>query len=158
MMNTNEDIKKYLSELEDDDIKVRDAARWHLVSIGLAAVPALIHQLKTDKERCRREAAQILGEIHDETAVDDLVEALVDDSTSVEWAASKALIKYDLGAIRPLREGLNRHFNSEHFRRCAFYILYTLNQTHQLGPNVQEMLVVCTAWNHPPAQRGQQNM
>jgi hypothetical protein len=30
MMNTNEDIKKYLSELEDDDIKVRDAARWHL--------------------------------------------------------------------------------------------------------------------------------
>lgn len=144
-MNTDKDIKKYLSELEDDNIKVRDAARWHLVSIGPAAVSALIHQLKTDKERCRREAAQILGEIRDETAVDELVDALVDDSISVEWAASKALIKYDLGAIRPLRKGLNRHFSSERFRRCAFYILYTLNQTHQLGPNVQEMLVVCAA-------------
>jgi HEAT repeat protein len=155
MMNTNEEIKKYLSELEDDDIKVREAARWNLVSIGSAAVPALTDQLKTNKERCRREAAQILGEIHDETAVDSLVEALVDNSVSVEWAASKALIKYDLGAIRPLREGLNRHFNSERFRRCAFYILYTLNQTHQLGPNVQEMLVVCAAWNDSPASRGQ---
>lgn len=28
VMNTKDDIKEYLIELEDDDIKVRDAARW----------------------------------------------------------------------------------------------------------------------------------
>lgn len=156
-MNTTEEIKKYLSDLEEKDIKVRDAARWHLVHMGPAAVPALIHRLKTDTERHRREAAQILGEIHDERAADALVDALVDESVSVEWAASKALIKYDLGAIGPLEKGLNRHFNSAYFQRCAFYILYMLNQTHKLGPQVQEMLILCAALSHPPAQDGQQN-
>jgi HEAT repeat protein len=157
-MNTIEEIKKYLSDLEEDDIQVRDAARWHLVRLGSAAVPALIHQLKTDTERHRRDAAQILGEIHDERAVDALVDALVDDSISVEWAASKALIKHDLGAIGPLEKGLNRHFDSACFQRCAFYILYMLSQTHQLGPRVQELLILCAALSHPPAQHGQQNM
>jgi HEAT repeat protein len=139
-MNTDEDIKKYLFELEDDDIKVRDAARWQLASIGRAAVPDLIHQLKTDKEPCRREAAKILGEIQDERAVDDLVEALLDDSIGVGWAASETLIKYGPSAILPLLEGITRHFDSERFRRGSFHVLHTLKDLHGLQPKIQEVL------------------
>jgi HEAT repeat protein len=139
-MNTKDVIKEYLIELEDDDIKVRDAARRQLASIGPAVIPDLISQLKTDKESCRREAAQILGEIHDESSADDLVEALLDDSIGVEWAASEALIKYGPDAILPLLEGITRHFDSERFRRGAYHVLHTLKHLHGLHPKVQEVL------------------
>jgi HEAT repeat protein len=140
VMNTKDDIKEYLIELEDDDIKVRQAARWQLASLGPAAIPDLVHQLKTDKEPCRREAAHILGEIHDESAVDDLVEALLDDSIGVEWAASEALIKYGPSAILPLLEGVTRHFDSARFRRGAFHVLHTLKDLQGLHPKVQKVL------------------
>ena len=149
-MNTKDDIKEYLIELEDDDIKVRDAARWQLASIGPAVIPDLVRQLKTDKEPCRREAAQILGEIHDESAVDDLVEALLDDSIGVEWAASEALIRYGPGTILPLLEGVTRHFDSERFRRGAFHVLHMLKDLHGLHPKVQEVLDALRSME-PPA-------
>jgi HEAT repeat protein len=141
-MNTNikEDVKKRLAELEDEDIKVRDAARLQLAMIGQAAVPDLVHQLKTDNEPCRREAANLLGEIQDKSAVDDLVEALMDESIGVEWAASEALIKYGPSAIVPLLEGITRHFDSTRFRQRAFHVLHELDRAHYLHPNVKEVM------------------
>jgi HEAT repeat protein len=139
-VSIQKDIKRYLLELEDDDLRVRAAARWQLASIGQAAVPDLIHQLKTDRETCRLEAAKILGEVRAQAAADDLVESLVDDSIGVSWAASEALIKYGPGAILPLLEGLTHHFDSERFRRGAFHILHELDQLHQLSPKVKEVL------------------
>jgi HEAT repeat protein len=140
-MNTGKVITKYLLELEDDDIHVRDAARWALASFGEETVPALVHQLKTDKEFCRREAAIILGKIHEESAADDLVEALLDDSIGVEWAASEALIKYGPAAILPLLEGITRHFGSERFRRGAYHVLHALDQRYELRSKVQDVLI-----------------
>ncbi len=139
-MTINQDIKKHLVALEDNDIKVRDAARLQLATIGQAAVPDLVHQLKTDKEPCRREAATILGEIQDGSAVDDLVEALMDESIGVEWAASEALIKYGPAAIIPLLEGVIHHFDSSRFRQRAFHVLHELDKTHYLSPKVKEVM------------------
>jgi len=139
-MVTKDDIESYLIELEDDDTKVRSVARWQLASLGSEAVPDLIHQLKTDKEHCRWEAAKILGEIGDPSAAKALVEALVDESINVHWAASEALIKYQREAILPLLEGIIRHFDSMRFRQGAFHILHTLERSHQLEPEVQEVL------------------
>lgn len=139
-MSTKEDIKTYQVELEDEDSKVRKIARWELASIGPEAVPALIHQLKTDKERCRWEAAKILGNIIDDTAAEALVEALVDESINVHWAASEALIKYGHSAILPLLEGITRHFDSMRFRQGAYHILHMLERSHQLDTYVQEVL------------------
>jgi len=134
------DIKKHLVELEDDDIKVRAAARWQLATIGSEAVPQLVNQLKTDKEFCRREAARLLGEIQDKSAADDLVEALMDDSIGVEWAASEALIKYGPGAIVPLLEGITHHFDSTRFRQRAFHVLHELDRVHYLHPEVKAVM------------------
>lgn len=139
-MNRAEDIKRYLFQLEDHDIRVRDVARWQLASMGRDAVPDLIQQLRTDKEACRLEAAKILGEIKDAGAVDDLVEALLDDSVGVAWAASETLIKYGPDAILPLLQGLTRHFDSERFRRGAFHVLHQLDQRHGLNPAFQKVL------------------
>ncbi len=139
-MDTEEEIRSHLADLEADDIKVRDAARFQLAHMGPAAAPDLIHQLKTDKEPCRREAAKILGEIHEQSAAADLVEALLDDSIGVEWAASEALIKYRRAAILPLLEGITRHFDSERFRRGALHVLHALDQRDQLGSKGKEVL------------------
>jgi HEAT repeat protein len=139
-MDTEEDIKQLLVELEADDVEVRNVARRQLASIGPEAIPDLIHQLKTDRERCRWEAAKILGEIHDEAAVDALVEALLDQSISVHWVATEALIKYGQGAILPLLEGITRHFDSMRFRQGAYHILHVFERFHQLDPKVQEVL------------------
>ena len=139
-MSMNEDVKKRLVELEDDDIKVRRTARLQLATMGQEAAPDLVHQLKTDKEPCRREAAKILGEIQDESAADELVEALLDESIGVEWAASEALIKYGHGAVIPLLEGITRHFESTRFRQRAFHVLHELNRDHYLHPKVKEVM------------------
>ena len=139
-MSTKEEIKNYLVELEADDIEVRNIARRQLASIGPEVIPDLINQLKTDRQRCRWEAAKILGEIHDETAVDALVEALLDDSISVHWVATESLIRYGQGAILPLLEGITRHFDSMRFRQGAYHILHVMENFHQLEPEVQEVL------------------
>jgi HEAT repeat protein len=139
-INIEEDIQKHLGELEDDDIKIRDAARLQLATIGREAVPQLVQQLKTDKEPCRREAAKLLGEIQEESAAYDLVEALLDESIGVEWAASEALIKYGHQAIIPLLEGITRYFDSTRFRQRAFHVLHELDRNHYLHPKVKEVM------------------
>jgi hypothetical protein len=139
-MSTEDDIKELLVDLENDDINARNMARRQLASIGPEAVPALIHQLKTDKEQCRWEAAKILGEIRDASAADALVEALLDDSISVHWVATESLIKYGQTGIMPLLEGITRHFDSMRFRQGAYHILHVLERFHRLEPQIQEVL------------------
>ena len=139
-MNDEEEIKKYLVDLENDDSQIRNIARHKLASIGPEAVPDLIHQLKTDRERCRWEAAKILGAIPDEAAVNALVEALLDNSISVHWVATESLIQQGQSAILPLLEGITRHFDSMRFRQGAYHILHMLERFHQLDPKVQEVL------------------
>jgi len=139
-MNQKEDIKKFLIDLDDDEIETRNLARLQLAHLGSEAVPDLIHQLKTDNSRCRWEAVKILGDIHDEAAVDALVEALLDDSINVHWAATEALIKYGRDAVLPLLKGITRHFDSMRFRQGAYHILHMLERFHRLSPEVQEVL------------------
>jgi hypothetical protein len=140
MAANEEDVKNYLVDLESDDIEVRNLARRQLTNIGPEIIPDLIYQLKNDKQQCRWEAAKILGEIRDPAAADALVDALLDDSISVHWAVSEALIKYGRDAILPLLEGITRHFDSMRFRQGAYHILHVLERFHQLDPKTQEVL------------------
>jgi len=139
-MSNKEVISNYLVKLEDDDIQVRNTARWQLASIGSEAVPDLINQLKTDRERCRWEAAKILGEICDESAAEALVEALLDESINVHWVATEALINYGRDAVLPVLEGITRHFDSMRFRQGAYHILHVLESSQHLDSEVQEVL------------------
>ncbi len=139
-MSTVEDIHTFLKELDNQDIKIRNQARQHLLSVGEKAVPDLIQQLKTDRLRCRWEAAKLLGEIHDKKAINPLVDALMDDSINVHWAATESLIKFGRDATLPLLEGITHHFDSMRFRQGAFHVLHMLEGFHHLDPEVQEVL------------------
>ena len=140
-MDTKDEIKQYLLDLENDETQVRNIARHKLAGIGPEAVPDLIQQLKTDRERCRWEAAKILGDIPDnEAAVEALVEALMDNSINVHWVATESLIKHGQNAILPLLEGITRHFDSMRFRQGAYHVLHMLERLHHLDPEIQDVL------------------
>ncbi len=138
-MDTPE-LSDLIKKLGDKDLHVRDQARYLLADAGKDAVQPLIEMLKSPNTHDRREAVKILGRIQDKSAADVLVEALTDESMSVHWAASEALIELGGGAILPLLDGLKRHFDSARFRQGAYHILHTFESTGKLEPHVQEVL------------------
>lgn len=139
-MSVNQDTQKHLEKLEDDNLQIREMARWSLVSAGSDVVPELIETLRNDRQRCRWEAARLLGKIRDKRALEPLVEALLDDSINVHWVASEALIQYGKDAILPLLKGLIRHFDSVRFRHGAYHILHMMERFSHLDPKTQAVL------------------
>ena len=97
----------------------------------------MLHSKNTND---RTEAVKLLGKIGDKSAAEALVEALIDESMNVHWAASEALIGLGGGAILPLLKGLEKHFDSARFRQGAYHILHTFENRGQLESHVQEVL------------------
>jgi len=137
---TTIEVSNLIEKLGNDDIHEREQARYLLVDAGKDAIPLLVEMLKSKNHQQRWEAVKLLGKIHDNSSADVLVEALTDESMSVHWAASEALIKLGGGAILPLLEGLERHFDSARFRQGAYHILHMFEHMGHLDPHVQEVL------------------
>lgn len=134
------EIEKHIQDLGSDDIHVREHARYLLIEAGEDASPLLVDILKTGGERKRWEAARLLGEIRDPATAEALVQALVDQSIGVHWAASEALIAIGQAAIVPLLNGLIRHFDSARFRQGAYHVLHTFEHFQQLDAKALEVL------------------
>jgi len=134
------EFSSLIEKLGDKDIHVREQARYLLTNAGKDAIPPLIELLKSPNTHERWEAVRLLGRIGDKSAADALVEALTDESMSVHWAASEALIGLGGGAILPLLEGLERHFDSARFRQGAYHILHMFEHMGHLDSHVQEVL------------------
>jgi HEAT repeat protein len=135
-----QEIEKHIQELGSEDIHEREQARYLLIDAGNEATPLLLEVLKTGGERKRWEAAKLLGEIRDPAAAEALVEALVDQSIGVHWAASEALIAIGQAAIIPLLNGLIHHFDSARFRQGAYHVLHTFEHFQQLDLRALEVL------------------
>ncbi len=136
----NHEISDLMERLEGDDIHAREQTRYLIVSAGTDAVPSLVDTLQNGNRNQRWEAAKLLGRIGDLSAASALVEALLDESMSVHWAASESLIELGSGAILPLLEGLRRHFDSARFRQGAYHILHMFEKMGYLEPHVQDVL------------------
>jgi len=134
------ELSSLIKKLDDKDFHVRDQARYLLIDAGKDAVQPLIEMLKSPNAHKRWEAVKLLGKIRDKSAADVLVEALTDESMSVHWAASEALIGLGAGAILPLLEGLVKHFDSARFRQGAYHILHMFEHLGHLDSHVQEVL------------------
>jgi len=134
------ELSDLIKKLGDEDIHVREQARYLLIDAGKDAVPFLVEMLKNPNSHARWEAVKLLGKIRDTSIADALVEALIDESMNVHWAASEALIGMGSGAILPLLEGLERHFDSARFRQGAYHILHMFEHMGHLDPHVQEVL------------------
>ncbi|MGD8567873.1 MAG: HEAT repeat domain-containing protein [Gammaproteobacteria bacterium] len=81
------------------------------VSLGKAAIPALIHELQSDQWRDRMNAADTLAKIHDPEAISALINALQeDDNADVRAALVEALATYkQKQVVPPLIKALDDH-------------------------------------------------
>ena len=139
-MSTKEDIEGLISKLANNDKTVREHARLRLLEAGPEATPHLINALHHQNSLIRHEAAKTLTGLHDPSAGPALVEALIDESIEVHWAASEALIALGRDAILPVLHGITRHFDSYRFRQGAYHVLRTLKRTSQLDPHSLRVL------------------
>ncbi|HPX78584.1 MAG TPA: HEAT repeat domain-containing protein, partial [Methanobacterium sp.] len=55
----------------------------------------------------RRRSCEVLGEIHEESAVEHLIPLLMDEDSSVKWRSREALKKIGEPAVMPLIEALD---------------------------------------------------
>ena len=134
------EISDLMEKLGAGDVHLREQARYLLVDAGSDVVPSLVEMLHSKNSNQRWEAVKLLGRIGDKSTADALVEALIDESMSVHWAASEALIGMGSGAILPLLKGLTRHFDSARFRQGAYHILHMFERFGHLDAHVQEVL------------------
>ena len=96
-------IQPLIEAMADFDKSVREQATLALSNIGKAAVGQLSDAMKEPKWETRYRAAEALGRIADEKAVQPLIKGLKDNRDHVRYMAAKGL--RDLGdsdAIEPL--------------------------------------------------------
>jgi hypothetical protein len=136
-MTRADEITKLINTLKNEDRSKHEQARYALVQMGRQATPFLIDLLEHSNHHTRWEAAKALAGIKDPAAAPALVEALMDDSIEIHWAASEALIALGKSAMPSLLKGITKHFNSYRFRHGAYHILHTFNTKHLLDENTR---------------------
>jgi HEAT repeat protein len=105
-----QDIKRLIKALKNNDPSVRERARHGLGTIGGPAVPALVRALRSKNERRRLEAAKAAGAIKqkDERLTEPLARRLEDAAVGVRREAAHALRKHgDQECVEALLESLD---------------------------------------------------
>jgi HEAT repeat protein len=125
-------IRKLISQLNATAGLSRLQAREKLICIGQTAVPELEKALSKDDPQLRWQVVKVLEDIKDPHTIPALVELLMDDSTSVRWAASNALLKYRRQAISPLLEALVCDSDSLWLRQGAHHFLHRMKDIGEL--------------------------
>jgi len=139
-VSRNQQLEGLVSRLSSTDRSIREQSRLGLLEAGPEATAYLVKALQDKNALIRHEAAKTLLGVHDPAAAPALVEALIDESIEVHWAASEALIALGRDAILPVLHGITRHFDSYRFRQGAYHILRTLKRTSQLDPHSIKVL------------------
>ena len=139
---SKEAISKSISLLDSGNPTKRHQAYNRLSEIGEKAVPALIQLTADSKSERRREAAAVLGDIHDPSAIPALIHLLDDEAFEVRWRAAESLIKMERASVVPLFQELqhSNHFDSVWFLEGVQHILRKLNKEGYLGPPSQKVL------------------
>ncbi len=139
---SKETIRKLIDALGSRDPTKRHQAHNRLSEFGGKAIPALIKLTADPKPELRREAASILGDIHDPSGIPALINLLDDEAYEVRWRAAESLIKMDRDGIIPLFRELqhSNRFDSAWFLDSVHHILRKLNEKGYLGPPSQKVL------------------
>jgi HEAT repeat protein len=96
-------IQPLVESLADFDKSVREQATLALSSIGKAAIGSLAEAMKDPKWETRNRAAEALGKIADEKAMQPLISGLKDSRDHVRYMAAKGLHELgDTDAVEPL--------------------------------------------------------
>jgi len=96
-------IQPLIESLADFDKSVREQAMLALSTIGKAAIGSLAEAMNDPKWETRYRAAEALGKIADEKAVQPLINGLRDSRDHVRYMAAKGLHELgDTDAVEPL--------------------------------------------------------
>ena len=136
------DIEQLIQELTSHDSNERMNAQIRLTEIGKPAVPILIEMTTKPEPNLRREAAFVLGEMHEPSAIRALIDLLVDEAFEVRWRAAESLVKMERDTLIPLFQELIRkeRFGSVWFLDSVHHILSKLDEKGYLAPPSQGVL------------------
>lgn len=119
-------IRTLIADLNNSNGIIRQKARIELVSIGEAAVDALIAIMKNKTGYAHWEAAKALSQIGSPKAAQALVKALEDDQFSVRWLAAEGLIAIGRDGLAPLLRALEYNSGSVRLREGAHHVLHDM--------------------------------
>jgi len=88
-----------IRNLADPDPMVSRLASNALIALGSRAIPALVEVLERGIQSARIESARALAEIKDTRAIPDLMKAMEDDSTLVQFWAKFGLDNLGVGMV-----------------------------------------------------------
>ena len=125
-------ISALIADLGEPHGLTRQRARLALAHIGAPAIPSLLEALTDQNGGVRLETVKVLGEIHDPSTVNALIEKLLDEETSVRWAAMESLIHTGRACLRPLLEKFVKTFDSAYLREGVHHILHVFKDRYLL--------------------------
>lgn len=125
-------IASLISDLGDKNGLTRQRARLALVHIGNKSVPSLLEVLRSQNAHVRWEAVRTLGELAQPDTATALTNMLLDEDTSVRWAAMESLIRLERASLRPLLESFIHNFDSIWMREGVHHILHVLKDRNHL--------------------------
>lgn len=96
------EVIRKIASFSNDSVEVRRNAVASLVKMGSPAVEHLTAALGDEDDLVRWHAAETLGKIGDERAVDPLISMLKDENSSISRSAVKALADIGGPAVAPL--------------------------------------------------------
>jgi len=129
---TEQKFPELIAELGDNDYLKRQRARLLLVHRAPESIPALLGALENPKAQIRQEAVSALGDIRDPETASALTDMLMDEETSVRWAAMESLIRMGRDSLRPILEKFVKDFDSLWLRESVHHILRVLNDRNEL--------------------------
>lgn len=100
-------IDELINSLKSDDVKLQKQAARELVDIGKPAVKPILKILKDENWKIRGYASEILGEIGDKEAVQELIVTMGDEMSGVRSKSMLALVEIDEPSVDPLINALS---------------------------------------------------
>ena len=118
-----------IHKLASHDPNERIRAQIRLTEIGKPAFDILVQMTTKPEIDLRREAAAVLGEMRDPSAIPALINLLVDEAFEVRWRAAESLIKMGTTLVPLFQELLKKEqFGSIWFLDSVHHILRKLDK------------------------------
>lgn len=121
-------ISKLISDLGNEDGRVREKARRALVKMGAPAIDYLTELVYAKKDRLRWEAIKAMGQIADPVTAPFLINAFEDDDPGVRWLAAEGLINLGPVVVEPVVKAVVERIDSVFIRAGAHHVLNELNR------------------------------
>jgi len=134
----DQSVKELINSLQSDDLKQQKQAARELVDIGKPAVKPLLKSLKDGKWKIRWYASEILGEIGDEEAVQELIATMGDENSGVRSKSMLALVEIGEYSVNPLINALSNE--NWQIRRQAADALGVIGTKKAVNPLIETLM------------------